>query len=115
MLEYAFAAYDAKTLASEGETIVDSLPVHNGTRSNVPIVSNKTVVALVPKSAKLEEQKDIPEILEAPVDNNTVIGSITYLLEGEIVGVVELVSGEKVDRANAFDYIKLSLMEWLHC
>lgn len=115
MLEYAFAAYDAKTLALEGETIVDSLPVHNGTRSNVPIVSNKTVVALVPKSAKLEEQKDIPEILEAPVDNNTVIGSITYLLEGEIVGVVELVSGEKVDRANAFDYIKLSLMEWLHC
>ena len=115
MLEYAFAAYDAKTLAKEGETIVDCLPIHNGTMSSVPIVSNKTVVALIPKNAKLEEQRNIPEMLEAPVKKNTIIGSITYLLEGETVGVVELVSAEEVDRANAFDYIKLSLMEWLHC
>ena len=70
---------------------------------------------MIPKNAKLEEQKNIPEMLEAPVKKDTVIGSITYLLEGETVGVVELVSAEEVDRANAFDYIKLSLMEWLHC
>ena len=115
MLEYAFAAYDAKALATEGETVVDSLPVHNGTMSSVPIVSNKTVVALIPKNAKLEERKNIPEKLEAPVKKDAIIGKITYLLDGEPVGIVELVSAENVDRANAFDYIKLSLMEWLHC
>ncbi|MBR5292807.1 MAG: D-alanyl-D-alanine carboxypeptidase [Clostridia bacterium] len=115
MLEYAFAAYDAKTLATEGEAIVDSMPVHNGTKSNVPIVSNKTVVALVPKNTILEERREIPEILEAPVNSSTVVGTVTYLHEGETVGVVELVSAEDVDRANVFDYIKRSLMEWLHC
>ena len=49
------------------------------------------------------------------MDTNTVVGKITYTLDGEIVGVVELVSAENVERANAFDYVRMSLMEWLHC
>ncbi len=115
MLEYAFAAYDSKTLAREGEVIEEGVIVHNGTKGNVPLVARETVVALIPKNAKLEEQREIPEFLEAPLSRDTVAGRISYFLNGEIVGVVELVSAEDVERANAFDYIKLSLMEWLHC
>ena len=115
MLEYAFAAYDAKTLASEGEIIEESIPVHNGTRGSVALAAKKTTVALLPKNAKPVEQRDIPETLEAPVDSNTVVGRITYTLEGDMVGMVELVCAEAVEKANAFDYIRMSLMEWLHC
>lgn len=115
MIEYAFAAYDAKTLVTQGETIVDSLPVRNGTQGNVPIVSSETEVVLVPKNAKLDEERNIPELLEAPIGKDDVIGSITYTLEGKVVGVAELVSAEEVKRANAFDYIRMSLKEWIHC
>lgn len=115
MLEYAFAAYDAKTLATAGEIIEESIAVHHGTRGNVALVAKKTSVALMPKNAKPVEQREIPEMLEAPVDTDTVVGRITYTHDGEMVGVVELVCAEKVDRANAFDYFRMSLLEWLHC
>jgi len=115
MLEYAFAAYDAKTLATAGEIMEESVAVHHGIRGSVSLAAKKTAVALMPKNAKPVEQREIPEMLEAPVDTDTVVGRITYTHDGEIVGVVELVCAEKVDRANAFDYFRMSLLEWLHC
>ncbi len=115
MLEYAFAAFDAKTLAEKGQVIVESVPVHGGVKESAALIAGENVVALIPKNSSLEEQAEIPELLEAPVDKNEVVGRITYALDGKTVGVVELVCGESVAQAGMGDYVIKSLMEWLHC
>lgn len=115
MLEYAFAAYDVKILADKGEVIEEGIPVRGGTQGSVSLTAKETVTALIPKNAKLEEQREVPELLEAPIGRKGTAGRIIYTLEGETVGVVELVSAEEVARAKAADYIRLTLKEWLHC
>ena len=115
MLEYAFAAYDVKILASEGEVIEQSIPIKSGTVSQIALAAKETTVALIPKNAKLEEKRDVPEILEAPVSKGAVVGSITYLLDGETMGKVELVSAEGVERAKVMDYARMFLLQWVHC
>lgn len=114
MLEYAFAAYDVRTLAEENEVIKESVSVHNGVKNSVPLVAREHVVALIPKNSALKENAEIPDVLEAPVEKNTVVGRIIYTLDEETVGIVELVSGEEIERANVADYIRKSLTEWLH-
>ncbi len=115
MLEYAFAAYDVKILASEGDVIEHGVPVKSGTAASVPLIAKETGVALIPKNAKLQEFREVPEILEAPLSTDEVVGKITYTLDGETAGEVELVCAESVERANAVDYIRMSLLQWLHC
>lgn len=115
MLEYAFAAYDVKILADEGEVIEQSIPVRGGTVGSAALTAKETVTALVPKNAKLEERREVPELIEAPVSGNSAVGRIVYTLEGETVGVVELVCACDVPRAKTADYVKQALKEWLHC
>lgn len=114
MLEYAFAAYDVRTLAEKGDVIRENASVHNGVKSSVSLVAREHVVTLIPKNSTLKESTEIPDVLEAPVEKNTVVGRVIYTLDGETVGVVELVSGEEIERANVADYIRKSLTEWLH-
>ena len=115
MIEYAFAAYDAKSLASAGEIMEECIPVRRGTKSSIALVAKEDAVALMPKNSEIEERREIPEMLEAPLSKNNAVGKITYSLNGETVGVVELVPAEDIQRAGTGDYVKRTLMEWLHC
>lgn len=56
-------------------------------------------MCLLPKNAELQSDKDIPDMLEAPVSKNDVLGSITYSLDGEQIAKVELVSSADIPRA----------------
>ncbi|MBQ2985079.1 MAG: hypothetical protein IJD61_01520, partial [Clostridia bacterium] len=107
--------YDVKILADKGEVIEQSIPVRGGTVGSAVLTTKETVTALVPKNAKLEERREVPELIEAPVSGNSAVGRIVYTLEGETVGVVELVCACDVPRAKTADYVKQALKEWLHC
>ena len=113
MLEYAFAAYDIKTVAKQGERIA-AVEVKNGTASVAELTAREGVVCLLPKNAELQSDKDIPDMLEAPVSKNDVLGSITYSLDGEQIAKVELVSSADIPRAGTAHYVGRILCEWLH-
>ena len=113
MLEYAFAAYDIKTVAKQGERIAE-VEVKNGTASVAELTAREGVVCLLPKNAELQSDKDIPDMLEAPVSKNDVLGSITYSLDGEQIAKVELVSSADIPRAGTAHYVGRILCEWLH-
>ena len=113
MLEYAFAAYDIKTVAKQGERIA-AVEVKNGTASVAELTAREGVVCLLPKNAGLQSDKDIPDMLEAPVSKNDVLGSITYSLDGEQIAKVELVSSADIPRAGTAHYVGRILCEWLH-
>ena len=113
MLEYAFAAYDIKTVAKQGERISE-VEVKNGTASVAELTAREGVVCLLPKNAELQSDKDIPDMLEAPVSKNDVLGSITYSLDGEQIAKVELVSSADIPRAGTAHYVGRILCEWLH-
>ena len=113
MLEYAFAAYDIKTVAKQGERIA-VVEVKNGTASVAELTAREGVVCLLPKNAEMQSDKDIPDMLEAPVSKKDVLGSITYSLDGEQIAKVELVSSADIPRAGTAHYVGRILCEWLH-
>lgn len=114
MIEYGFAAFDIKQLAKMGEVVVDSIPVKGGVASSTALVAKEDYVALMPKNASLEKEEDIPEEIFAPVGKDTVVGSITYSLNGERVAKVELVPAESIEKAETGDYVNMVLKSWVH-
>ena len=113
MLEYAFAAYDIRTLAKQGERIA-AVEVKNGTASVAELTAREGAVCLLPKNAELQSDKDIPDMLEAPVSKDDVLGSVTYSLDGAQIARVELVSPVDIPRAGIVNYAGRILCEWLH-
>ena len=105
MLEYAFAAYDIKTVAKQGERIAE-VEVKNGTASVAELTAREGVVCLLPKNAEMQSDKVIPDMLEAPVSKNS--------LDGEQIAKVELVSSADIPRAGTAHYVGQILCEWLH-
>ncbi len=113
MLEYAFAAYDVKTVAKRGERIA-AVEVKNGTAPVAELTAKEGAVCLLPKNAELRSDSDIPDMLEAPVSKNDVLGSVAYTLDGEQVALVELISSADIPRADTAHYVGRIIFEWLH-
>jgi len=114
MIEYGFAAFDVKQLAMAGDIMVDSVPVKGGVLSSTSLVAKKDAVVLTAKNALLEKSEDIPQEVIAPVTTDSVVGSITYRLNGKTIGKVELVPSQSIKRAETGDYVNMVLKSWIH-
>ena len=100
-------------ILAPGERIA-VVEVKNGTASVAELTAREGVVCLLPKNAEMQSDKDIPDMLEAPVSKKDVLGSITYSLDGEQIAKVELVSSADIPRAGTAHYVGRILCEWLH-
>lgn len=115
MLDQAFATKKAQKLASEGDVIAESVRVQGGTRREVNLVAKDTVVLLLEKSeSALTPVENIPERLDAPLNTETVLGTISYQTsDGVEKGKVELVAQFAVEQAFFRDIIRQILLGFL--
>ena len=99
LFEYGFKNYSYMTLKSADETI-DILEIDNATRETKSLdVVVKDEIKLLLKNGfdtqKLEPVIELKEDLEAPIAENSVIGKITYTIDGKTYSS-DLVAGDNV-------------------
>ena len=84
LLDYGFANYSIKEL-NLPEDFPASIPVTDGMVDSVPISCTVNSSMLTDKSSADEPDcaVDLPESVEAPVEEGEVVGSLTYSLGGE--------------------------------
>ena len=63
--------------------------------------------------SKVEKVFELPESVEAPVEEGMQVGVAKYLLNGKEIGSVPIVAGETVERAGYADYFKKIFGEFL--
>jgi len=62
----------------------------------------------------IDQIVDIPESISAPLKKGEVVGSITYTANDEVVGAVNLVAKEDVDKLNLGNMMKLTYDSWFN-
>lgn len=115
MLDQAFATKKAQKCAEKGEVIAESVRVHGGKRREVNLVAKDTIVLLLDKAEPaLVAVENIPEQLEAPLDTNSVVGSVSYqTADGVEKGKVELVPQVEVEQALFREIIRNLLLSFM--
>lgn len=106
MYNWGFARFEAAKLAAAGET-VKTLPVEKGVETKVPVVTEKEVVAVVPKGEKeaLESAIELPARLLAPLAKEEKVGDYVVYHHGQEITRVGLVTARSVPEASFLEQL----------
>lgn len=102
LLRYALISYEVKTLRSEKET-VGTIPVRfSATEESVDVKMARDLFSLL--HIDVDPQKDVTyeiimntQLMEAPIEEGTVVGSIRAVYNGELLDSTDLVTASTID------------------
>lgn len=124
LIAVIMAAPDSKTRFSDAETLLNfgysicdiyhdenmpvlpDIPVCKGKKDNLSLSYSNEFSTLFLTSAdkeKIEKQLTIPKKINAPVKEGEVIGTLTYSLEGKVLGNVEIIAAESIQKSTYAD------------
>ena len=106
LLARGFAAYTKLTLVSAaGEPSDETVAIKGGKRKRAPLAFATSLVVGVQKdrSGEIEFRYELPEKIEAPIPSGEVIGRAVAMLDGYMLGSVDLVTAELVEKGGFWD------------
>ncbi len=103
LLEYGFKNFTIRELAKKGE-YVDRVEVEDAVDGKkVEIITNNNFEYILPVDdnllgEKLETKTTFYEPFKAPIEMGQVVGKTEYLYNGKIIGTVELIAKEPIEK-----------------
>lgn len=113
LLDYGFLNFGEIILQETGQ-IAGIIPVLKGVITEVECYVTKDSTFLI----KLDEEENIERIvtieeeLTAPFMEDTVVGNVSYVLNGEELGRVDIMTKESVEKATFFELIWRKILSW---
>ena len=110
LLNWGFRNFDTIKVAKKNETI-SNLNVWLGKKNKVEVVTSEDIFLTIPKRKK----KTVKAIIEyngplnAPINEGEKVGILNVYISGELIKTVDLISKEKIRRANIFSRLFKSL------
>ena len=113
LLNYGFGNYGYKNLANANDEKSD-FAISNGLKYSSKAVIEKDYGIILPKSNKSEIQEEVKlnENITAPIKKGDKVGELDFMINGEKVGSVNLVSSEDIDKNNYIKSLKNVLLNW---
>jgi len=113
LLNYGFGNYGYKNLANANDEKSD-FAISNGLKYSSKAVIEKDYGIILPKSNKSEIQEEVKlnENITAPIKKGDKVGELDFMINGEKVGSVNLVSSENIDKNNYIKSLKNVLLNW---
>lgn len=110
MLNWGFANYSTVTPEIDKSLIADVNIINGEERTITPQVSANSQF-LIPKGkeSKLTQEIDLAAAVEAPVESNQTLGTVTVKLDGEKIGEYKLTSPHYVDKLSFLTVFKRML------
>lgn len=113
LLDYGFNNFEYKKLSSKGE-MIQEIAVNKGVEKTVKVITETDSGVLIDKGQdkNIEQTITFAENISAPIDQGEILGSITYQLNGEEVGKVNLIAENAVQKNTAFNMIEYVYSKW---
>lgn len=107
LMNYGYNNYKKYKVLDKGEE-KGSVKVTNGKVEDVILYVNETVILPLAEYEKetIELKKTVTDELQAPIDENQVVGKVEVICDGKVLKKVDLLAGQKVDKANLLDKLK---------
>ena len=115
LLNYGFTNFEFVSLAKKGD-IIKSVNINKGTISAINAVCDSDVGAVVSKGNDFNINKSIsvPDIMNAPVQKDDIIGTTSFSLNNESIATVYLTADSTVDKLNIITMNKYVFSNWFN-
>lgn len=113
LLDYGFSNFEYKKFANKND-VIKQVMVEKGIENTVNAIVEDDSGALISKG----QEKDIVQTVEvvntvnAPVSEGQILGTITYSLNGNEIGRVNIVAEKSVSKNSAFNVIEHVIFNW---
>ncbi|MBN2852296.1 MAG: D-alanyl-D-alanine carboxypeptidase [Clostridia bacterium] len=113
LLDYGFLSFGEITLKEKNQ-IAGIIPVEKGIISEVECYVNadSTFLIRLADEKNIERVVTMKESLVAPVQQDTVIGNVTYMLNGEQLGRVDILTKTSIEKASFFELLWRKILSW---
>ena len=114
LLDYGFSNYEYKELLNMGDLIGEVI-INKGIINNTKAYSKDNFGYIMKKSnqeADINTVIDLYNNISAPIKINDKIGEISFRVNDEIIGTIDLISKENIERTNIGSIMKKVYMDW---
>ena len=116
LLDYGFATYETKKICS-GNTILEEMSINKNIKRKLETRLEEDIYALMEKGKNVKTEQIITynDDLNAPIEQNEVIGKIEILNKEtkEVIGQTNILSNNFVEKSNLIDYLKYVFEKFL--
>lgn len=115
LLDYGFYNFESVDIVKKSDTL-KSVEVKKGVSDHIDPVYANDFSYLIDKSKKDKIKIDVvvQEPLTAPVEKGDIIGYAKISLENEVIGNVNILASETVEKASFFRLFIMMIKEWLN-
>lgn len=106
LFDYGFKTFNATSLVSQGEVIKNIL-VEGGTREQLKVIAANEATVLLKDSevSKITRKVELPEKINAPIQNGQKVGSLVLAIDNKSTMTVDLIAAENIERKSIFTSI----------
>lgn len=111
MLDYGFSQVETISLANDDATL--TVPVVGGVASAVTVRGvPETDAVVIGQRQDVTRSVQLPRFVYAPVEQGTVLGNITYTVNGEVVATVPLAAVDTVEAVTIKESAWRKIAQW---
>lgn len=115
LLDYGFSNFEFAKYSNKGD-VEKKVNVDKGILDTVDVIYAEDAGALIPKgqSANITTTVDLKEKYQAPIEEGQILGSVTYSIDNETLGTVNLVASKPVSKLNLGNMMASVLDNWVN-
>ena len=113
LLDYGFNNFECKKLISKND-IVKTVKVNKGLSPSIEVIAEKDCDILLPKGTDIEIKQiiSLPDTIDAPISQNQVVGTVTYMLDDTTLEECNLFSNSYSPKINIFTSLTSIVDNW---
>ena len=113
LLDYGFNNFEYKKLANKGD-LIREISVDKGIENSVNAILETDSGVLIQKGQNKDivQSMQLSDTVNSPVSTGQVLGSITYSLNGNEIGKVNIVAEKSIGKNTAFNMIEHVVFSW---
>ena len=115
LLDYGFNTFSYKSFAIQGE-ILKSINITKGTFETVNVIFETSPSFLIKKGeeSNITYEITLPESISAPIIQNQQLGTISYYLNNEKIGEINLIAEKSIPKITFINMIKSIFNNWFN-
>lgn len=115
LLDYGFANYTAEKMVESGEK-VEYIDVNKGKETNLALTAEESCTIILPKGKKeIEQKKNIPVEITAPIKKGEQVGTIDFIVDGELKKSVKLLADKDIEKKSFTDFLCDAIRKLISC
>ena len=114
LLDYGFNNFEYKKLLSSGD-LIKNINISKGTKNSLTAIAESDCAHLIQKGANVNIEQIVNiDNLSLPIKKDSVIGTVNFVLDNEIISNSNLLADSDIDKLSIFSMNKIVIKKWFY-